>query len=213
MNTTTAFVGAAAPSVSTFTSRSALRPSSVDPHFQVKVVPASRPARVTPTASVEVFEHVNYGGQVFNAVGNVPNLVESGFNDVASSLKIPDGEVWILYEHVDYQGKSLVLTAGDYPNIVSAGFPNDILSSIRTYPASILLFRDIDFGGPMITVNDTDTFLSSFNDQASSAIVVDGTWELYEHENYEGTSIKLSVGRYANLNALGNDVLSSLRPV
>jgi hypothetical protein len=66
-----------------------------------------------------------------------------------------------------------------------------------------------------------------WNDDISSAIVISGTWELFEHDDYGGRKLTLTPGVYPSLEAAGmggvagatpeppgpgwNDILSSLK--
>lgn len=44
--------------------------------------------KVSPGAQVTIYEHTNYGGRSLKLSGNVPNLVNLNFNDIASALKL-----------------------------------------------------------------------------------------------------------------------------
>jgi len=55
---------------------------------------------------------------------------------------------------------------------------------------------------------------AGFNDNASSAIVRSGRWEVCEHQNFEGRCVVLRPGRYTSLAAMGmDDAVSSVRMV
>lgn len=80
-----------------------------------------------------LYEGTNYGGRGkgFNAsigAGHY-NLVGNDFNDIASSLKIIRGQ-WRLFVDKDYNGQSILLGPGNYPNIAGKGLPDNSLSSI-----------------------------------------------------------------------------------
>lgn len=84
-----------------------------------------------------LFEHYNFNGKKLQAsVGDwqgkdtvsYPNFVNLGWNDVASSLQVPDGYYVDLYEHVDYAGDVKRFGPGDYPNFGNLGW-NDKASS------------------------------------------------------------------------------------
>ncbi|AKG21675.1 beta/gamma crystallin-related protein [Calothrix sp. 336/3] len=80
-----------------------------------------------------LYEGTNYGGRGkgFNAtIGDGHyNLEGNGFNDITSSLKIIRGQ-WSLFVDKDYNGQSILLGPGDYPNITEKGLPDNSLSSI-----------------------------------------------------------------------------------
>ena len=54
--------------------------------------------------------------------------------------------------------------------------------------AKIILFQYVNFGGGSLVLDHNDPKLSDqdFNDRLSSLVVVEGTWELFEHKDYKG---------------------------
>ncbi len=81
-------------------------------------------------STVQFFEHSNFTGNklVYTVAdyGSIP----SGWNDKISSIRIPAGIHVILYEHGNFQGKSLVLH-GDWTVANTADFWNDRISSFK----------------------------------------------------------------------------------
>ena len=62
------------------------------------------------------------------------------------------------------------------------------------------------------TINDLTTF--GFNDRASSLVVQGGSWQVCEHQNFQGQCTVLRSGQYPSLSAMGmNDSISSIRRV
>jgi len=86
------------------------------------------------TAYPVLYEHINYGGKPLPLRENIPNLVEKGFNDVASSIYIPDGWMVKLYEHVDFEGDSLILTESQ-ANFHDNAWGDKVSSAIVLPPA------------------------------------------------------------------------------
>lgn len=82
----------------------------------------------------------------------------------------------------------------------------------------IILFEDINFKGKHIHVFRQMPNLKmfyDFNDKASSVIVVNGTWTLYEDVDFKTPyKRKLTPGLYSSLPGYGipNDRISSLKP-
>lgn len=73
-----------------------------------------------------------------------------------------------LYEHKNYQGKSLSLNVGDVPELISRGW-NDVVSSIRVNGHSVVLFEHINFQGKSICVDhDMPQMPFGWNDKVSS---------------------------------------------
>ena len=60
----------------------------------------------------------------------------------------PIGPACFIYEHVDYKGKTLVVT-GNVPNLVSIGF-NDAASSMIVMKGQWRIYEHIDFHGVAI---------------------------------------------------------------
>jgi Beta/Gamma crystallin len=85
------------------------------------------------------------------------------------------------------------------------------------------IYRDVDFGDEYRTfdTNDPDFrnipngYGGNWSDEASSIKIHSGTWELFEHIDYQGISVVLGPGNYPRLGELviGNDTLSSIRVV
>ena len=77
----------------------------------------------------------------------------------------------IIYQNCGFNGSSVSLGIGNYPNIANAGFANDSLSSLRV-PAGlqVTLYENNAFGGASITFTADDFCLinNSFNDACSS---------------------------------------------
>jgi Beta/Gamma crystallin len=75
-----------------------------------------------------LYEHSNFQGSTLRAIGDVPNLGNSGMNDRTSSMFISWG-TWQLCEHANYGGRCFTAGPGQYPEM-PAGM-NDSISSIR----------------------------------------------------------------------------------
>jgi Beta/Gamma crystallin/Ricin-type beta-trefoil lectin domain len=181
-------------------------------------------------ADATLYKNRNFGGASRTIAGDTPDLGALGFDNETSSLKIDSGS-WILYRDRNFQGRSITLGPGDYPNLEALGFPNDRLSSIRLLPANgatttglvaapkITLYKARNFGGARrdITGEAADLDQLGFDNEASSLIVHSGTWTLYRNPNFGETpdrpSVTVGPGEYPDIEALGfpDDKLSSLR--
>lgn len=78
---------------------------------------------------------------------------------------------------------------------------------------AIEIFADVNFSGATSGHLDyNSTFVGEFwNDKISSIKVYSGTWEFFEHANFQGRSFRLDPGEYANFNNDVNDTISSFR--
>ncbi|MBA7493213.1 hypothetical protein ES702_03769 [subsurface metagenome] len=96
---------------------------------------------------VQIYQHINYGGQYRDLLFSENNLVNVGFNDTVSSIRITAGEDWDpswvcdFFEHANYSGGQL--SPGRFghgtnlPNIAAPPHSfNDKISSVRFYRMS-----------------------------------------------------------------------------
>lgn len=82
--------------------------------------------------------------------------------------------------------------------------------------AQLTLFRDDGFHGNRVTADRAiDNFANSgFNDEASSADVRGGSWQVCSDAYFQGRCVVLRPGSYPSLGSMGfNDRISSVRPV
>lgn len=82
--------------------------------------------------------------------------------------------------------------------------------------AQVTLYENDGFSGRALTADRTIWNFgdSGFNDQASSATVRGGSWEVCSDARFQGQCVVLRPGDYPSLRALGmNDRISSVRPL
>lgn len=174
--------------------------------------------RSTPKAALHLFEDVNFKGPVKNVTDDTPKFTD--FNDKTSSIKIDEGEQWILYSDSDFQGQGIILRPGQYNTMSPVGMSNDVLSSARRVAPSdrqaIMLFRDTNWRGSARTFTGPVANLvnQNFNDICSSMIMLGSGWELFEDVNFKGESKRFDAGAVSSVVPFGlNDKFSSLRPI
>jgi hypothetical protein len=200
---------------------------------------------------VALWEHTGYQGRRRLIVDDTPRLDLQDFNDQVSAVGVhpgPDYEAWKaahgqaeptvgLYEHVNYDGAALILTAGGYPNIHRLYNFGDVVSSVRINPTPpsvvkiapipliVELYEDINFGGTRAVivedVPDIPRYLGpEFNDVVSSVRVRTGPdyspgkqAQLFRDVDYSGNSTRLGPGDYPNIGTSHgfNDIVSSIR--
>src|SRR2546422_8612154 len=61
--------------------------------------------------SITVYNDINFQGESTTFNGNMPNLVENGWNDRISSVRIPDGQAWEVCVDVNFGNRCQVLTS------------------------------------------------------------------------------------------------------
>jgi len=146
--------------------------------------------------------------------------VGNDWNDRASSAIVSGGCQWILYEHIDYDGTSAVISPGRYTftSSPSSVFPNNILTAVYCLPSegtpAIVLFEHNDYRGQRQVLTSSSSNIGSFNDRVSSFIITGGRWQLYTHENYQGSSVTHGQGHYptpSSLTPVLNDALTSVK--
>jgi hypothetical protein len=105
--------------------------------------PQSDMLNLAPSAPiVTLYEHYNYGGRYKTFRGNT-SWVETDFNDITSSLKIPNDYQITVYEHANYGGRSKSFTAStpwvgeDFNEIISSF----VLRKISPYAPTVTLYE------------------------------------------------------------------------
>ena len=159
------------------------------------------------------------------SIGSSPSLVRTTsdstldnerWNDRASSAVVSGGCQWILYEHINYYGTLAVISAGRYtfPSV----FPDNILTALYRLPAegtpAIVLFENDYYRARRQVHTSSNRNLGSFNDKVSSFIITGGKWQLYNHENYQGSSVIRGQGLYptpSSLSPVANDALTAVK--
>ncbi len=183
---------------------------------------------------ITVYADDNFAGRSETFRGTVSDLVPLGFNDRVSSVVVRSG-TWQLCEHINFQGRCIELSRGEYRRL--EGF-NDKVSSVREIGdrgrdrddrggrgdrddrggygrgEDIVLFAQPRFGGRHVEPRGEIRNLTDygFNDQTGSVIINEGRWELCDDAKFRGRCITLGPGRYEHLNELNNRV-SSVRRV
>lgn len=80
---------------------------------------------------------------------------------------------------------------------------------------SVQIFVDSQFSGTASGSLDRDcSYVGDFwNDKISSIKVYSGTWEFFEHANFQGRSFQLTPGQYPWVTNAWNDMISSFKQV
>ena len=174
-------------------------------------------------ATIKLFKGKNFQADgrmpmtVTSAIGDLKNY---GFNDLANSCEVQEG-YWLLYSDANFQGKSVLLGPHNYPDFSKISMNG--LSSLRPLPdvdgPTLRLFSDSEFRARMVVF--TEEFQNfewiGFNDETSSALVLNGSWDLFPKANYEGRPWSIDtdgdkIGIYKNPTHFGNNQVSSVRP-
>lgn len=81
---------------------------------------------------------------------------------------------------------------------------------------SVKIYTDAQFSGTVSPAlnNSSYAYIGNFwNDKVSSIKIESGTWEFFEHANFQGRSFRLTPGQYAQVASAWNDKISSFRRV
>jgi len=180
---------------------------------------------IMPRLIVEVYQHVNFRGRKGYVISPVRFTGQIGFQDNISSIKIYRGPRYktspnykaVFCEHIDFQGKKLVLGPGFYPNLhdVTHNFP-DRISSITftsaidragpewgTIPYIVECYQHVDYKGLKVSVlRDTPhTGQLGIHDAISSIKIFKGPSAppeggqiiLFEHIDFEGAQLPINM--------------------
>ena len=168
---------------------------------------------------VELYSEKNFGGDMFTLDQSNPNLVTSGFNDKASSVKIyefvpaPEPMLATLFQEDAFGGTAWGLDIGEYGDISSEGVSLNDVSSVQVTDGYVVeLYPDLNFGGtPVVLTADTGELAAlGIDDDAESVKVyefieppVPAIVTLYQHTQYAGTSWELGAGEYPDITLEG----------
>lgn len=166
-----------------------------------------------------IYADVNFGGRSQRLVDSTTNLGHYGLNDTVSSVQVRGG-AWQICSDINYRGSCRTLQPGSYSNLAHLGLQDSISSmQLLTETATvtgITLYQNPNFEGRSLALSEANYNIGAqgFNDQAVSAIVSAGTWEVCENVGFGGRCQRLSPGVYGNLGELGlARTISSVRPV
>ncbi|WP_249192824.1 beta/gamma crystallin-related protein [Yersinia sp. Marseille-Q3913] len=150
----------------------------------------------------------NYNGEYFCSYeGYFSSSLFPLWNDRISSIKVPYGMAVILYENVNFSGRSLTLN-NDTNSLNSHEFQwfNDQASSLRVKDA-VCFYEDDNFMGDAICLSEgkkanlynydniktLSPMLRSFNDEIKSISVPAGMQvTIYQHDNFTGNEFTLT---------------------
>lgn len=129
------------------------------------------------------------------------------------------GREVIVYEGVNFAGKSQALAAGRY-TLEQLGIGDDTLSSLKVPPGmEVILYEDTDFGGRKVSFAGDTSNVGNFDDKTSSIEIRElptsrspAGVTLYTGAEFAGASVMLGVGHH-NLAAMtvGDDAIASVK--
>lgn len=146
---------------------------------------------------LEVYSEENFGGKMFTVRDQNSNL-QTMFKDeddfVPMSFKVKGHCQWILYDDVNFDGRSHILEPGDHP--IAHTWPStwggySTVCSARVLPPkgskAFVIFRWSNFAGRMVTIYNSKRNLSKyFSGYFGSYVITGGKWKLYTDTKYRG---------------------------
>lgn len=167
-----------------------------------------------------MYDGPNYGGRVLLVRQQNAEFNNDFFNDRVESIHLNGNCKWLFYEHTNFYGQVHFLNIGYYSSAPSWGGSGNRISSARVLPSqgtvAIVLFQHSYFKGRMIVLYGSNSHLhisENFGDTISSAIVLGGSWTLFQHAYFGGSSTTLGAGDYTTIHNfnVGGDSVSSVR--
>src|SRR6476619_8021606 len=70
---------------------------------------ASAQSRPDYGSRITVYADINFAGQSASFDGDTSNLVSAGWNDNISSIRVPNGETWVVCQDVNYGNRCQAL--------------------------------------------------------------------------------------------------------
>jgi hypothetical protein len=89
----------------------------------------------TAHADMTIYDHRGFTGESRVVTGDIADLEDVDFDNKVSAVIVRSG-TWTLFRDDDFEGESITLGPGQYPNLEDLGFPRNKLSSIRAVPNS-----------------------------------------------------------------------------
>ena len=164
-------------------------------------------------ANCTLYTDPDFKGKFFRIYGQEADLGTLGLDDQVSSIVVHSG-VWLFYEETGFKGKGLYLNPGSYPDLQQMKMDN-LFSSCRGLSEGgnqIYFFAEKEFSGRILNLfqSTPDFIKEGFNDEASSMIVLGGSWTVYKALNYEKPLGTYGPGFYTSLDwgAADNDLSS-----
>jgi len=156
---------------------------------------ASQQDRQIGSVGLTLFADRDFRGRSATIREDMPDFRSINMNDVAQSLRVGPGEQWEVCEHINYQGRCVVVSGAER-DLRTTGW-NRIISSARRVrggrggrgvaPGVLELFSRTGFSGDRRTFSgpDSDLRRTGFNDVAQSLRVPPGqSWQVCADANF-----------------------------
>jgi hypothetical protein len=202
--------------------------------LRLTILAATLAAGAASAAEMTVFKQPNFSGNALTLRGEEASLSSRGFQDQISSVQVRSGR-WEVCTQPNFQGECTTLERGDYPaldqrlnhRIESAREVGNYADNRRDEGrwrdgryadnvrghAVVELFDGPAFQGRRLPIGRDAEVLADrgFDQQASSMVIHEGTWQVCTKPGYEGVCRVFREGEYPDLHRFDNHVGSLKR--
>ena len=181
-------------------------------------------------AEMTIYGQEDFRGRSYTLHGNA-NLADINFENRVSSIVVHSG-LWEVCTDRDLRGRCKTLHPGEYATLSGL---NDRIESMQVLDArmardrgerwsgdrysdrgnGVEIWSQPNFAGKTVRLRGETTDLTphGMQDQVSSIVVHEGTWEFCTQPNFRGTCVQLQRGTYATLEEGLNHRVESVRRV
>lgn len=187
----------------------------------------TQPRQIGGGVGLTLFADRDFRGRSATIREDTPDFTRIGMNDVAQSLRVGPGEHWEVCEHINYQGRCVVVSGAEsdlsrtgWSRIISSarlvrtgGRGRGVTPPVQPSPR-LELFSNVGFSGTRREFTGPESNLTrvGFNDQARSLRIRPGDqWQVCVDANFINCLVVNTDWR--DLNGLGmSRRISSVRP-
>ena len=203
--------------------------------LRLTLIAATLAAGAASAAEMTVFKQPNFSGTALTLRGDEGSLSSRGFQDQISSVQVRSGR-WEVCTQPNFQGQCTTLERGDYPALQqSLNHRIESAREVSNYAdnrrgegwrgeggwrdgrhgegAVVELFDGPGFQGRRLPIRRDAEVLAErgFDQQASSMVIHEGTWQVCTRPGYEGVCRVFREGEYPDLHRFDNRVGSLKR--
>ncbi|XP_038654235.1 uncharacterized protein LOC119966504 [Scyliorhinus canicula] len=138
--------------------------------------------------------------------------------DVIQSIDVLSG-VWVVYEGVHYSGSQYIVEKGTYRNPQDWGAQISSLHPIllvepigRQLSLKIKVYSEFEFSGSCLILEEKKLGIPK-DFKVQSCRVLNGSWALYEGQDYNGKVFVVGEGEYPDLQSMGCRMTTHVRSI
>ena len=160
---------------------------------------------------VRFFVECDYKGEYQDICQDTP-CVANNFNDKFSSARVGPDTNFVIFEHVNYAGKSRYVNT-HIPSFVSIELNDQVSSVLVVNKGCISVYEHCNYQGQKVQYCDNNRSIASLNEKISAYVTGNHDWSLYEDEDFAGESKEVEKNTFDNclVDDDFNDVITSLK--